>query len=350
MTDGIFILTRRNTLALAAGNDVPCLVKYGDTLIQNLIYKLVFVGAIWRAPTLITEVRKLDAALNAALCSDDCNEVFRQYFEASSPPTSPPPTISATQQDGTYTIRDAAWPDIVYRNDLQAIAQELLLENALPTSDLDRFALVLVLPPGTILSTSADSKTTPPRRNSMEGAAAINGQFTLTQSDDTQLGVYFCATVWNDGTNGAAVPAVDLPPTLQRPAAVHNPAWEPWENTCAALYHELGEVRLCPNIDKAPHVKNPCCPPQPGDKGVSDLDLGWLVWYPDTSGATMSDRGGWQEIGDLAVLWAEPLPQKVFCKGHTDTVKDVPIQALWSNELRRPFLPKNFTPQYPGLS
>jgi hypothetical protein len=280
-------------------------------VIPNLTYQTVFVGSIWHNAYLAAQADQLDAALNAALSSTSCNAVFTQYF--------PTGTMISASPNGKYDTLDVAWPEIVYRDDLKSMAQKLLNDGLLPASALDSFALVLVLPPGTILSIDAERGTIPNGLNSMEGLGAYHGQLTLQQSDGTPLPMYFCVAAWSDGSNGTAVPA-----------------WDPWENTCAALYHELGEVRLCPKIDNAPTVKHPPVPAPP------ITGLGWLAWYQSPD----QDEGGWQEAGDLAVIWAGALPQKVFCKGAINQLTDVPIQALWSNALKTPFIPQGFTPQH----
>jgi hypothetical protein len=308
-TDSILIFVRKPTLKAAHGKP-PNLQHFGDALIAELTYQTVFVGSIWQSAFLSSQAARLDAALNAALSSADCNEVFSQYFAAGT-------TISATPE-GNYLTLGVNWPQFVYRNDLKKFAQTLLDDGLLPTTALESFALALVLPPGTILSSDAEAGPTSQGPNSMEGLGAYHGQFDLEQ-DGSPLSLYFCATVWSDGSNGAAVPADGS-----------NPAWAPWENACAALYHELGEIRLCRNIDEAPHKET--CPPIP--------DLGWLVWYK-----TGDDDNPWKESGDLSLLWAGTLPQRVFCKGAVGAQTGVPIQALWSNDVCKPFFPQGFTPQ-----
>src|SRR6516165_4254073 len=45
----------------------------------------------------------------------------------------------------------------------------------------------------------------------------------------TPITVYYSVAVWSEGDNGIAIPG-----------------WEPWENACATLYHELNEARTDP--------------------------------------------------------------------------------------------------------
>ncbi len=309
-TDSILIFVRQPAVVTPPVGAIPNLKYYGGAVITDLTYKTFFVGSIWRTAYLAGEAARLDAALQAALSSADCNEVFAQYVP-------PGPKISAS---GSHDTLDTDWKEVFYSDDLKMLAQTLLNDASLPTSGLDNFALALVLPPGAILSADPSAGTIPQGYNSMEGLAGYHGQFELDQADGTKLQMYFCVSVWSDGSNGAAVPA-----------DANGAAWAPWENTCATLYHELSEVRMCPNIDSAPNHN--ADPPLP--------DLGWLVWYGSQEEEGEAD---WQEIADLSILWAGALPQKVFCKG-TIQGASVPIQALWSNQSRLPFIPKGFTPQ-----
>ena len=303
------LFRRRQTLAKPA--PPPNLVQYGDVLIASLTYQLVFVGSVWGTRYLELRAGHLEQALGAALSSPECNGVFTEYF----PPGTP---ITAAPRSGPITL-DVPWQPVVYRDDLEVMATAMLHDGMLPSTGLDSFALVMVLPPGTILS--SDPHAPPPGEdigkgtNSMEGLGAYHGQFNLQANDGSPRRVYFAVTAWSDGSNGTAVP----PGT--------HPAWQPWENACAGLYHELAELRLCRNIDEAPEAYVP--PPVAG--------LGWIVWYKDA----------WQESGDLSVLSAGATPQLVFCKGTVGDLPGVPIQALWSNAAKAPFIPPRFQPQLP---
>ena len=77
--------------------------------------------------------------------------------------------------------------------------------------------------------------------------------------------VYYGVSVWSDGENGTALPG-----------------WQPWENTCAGLYHELAEIRT-----------------NPDNEGDAPTKIwGWASCEGD-------------EIGDLAVSWAGDNPSLV---------------------------------------
>lgn len=302
-----------------AAQSIPNLEKYGDALISHLTYQVFFVGRVWKTDYLTQCARQLDAALQTSVTDPGCNQVFDQYFPKKG-------DVSATRRAG-YEVVDVDWKDYVFRDDLEGWAYDLYRTGRLPTGDLSSFVLSFVLPPGTVLSIAPTAAESIGQNNSMEGLGAYHGRFDFPGHSGTPP-IYFCVAVWSDGTNGAAVPAVG-----------EKPAWAPWENACAALYHELGESRLCPNIDDAPPTQTN--PPLP--------KLGWLVWYQPQQGIYVPPPTGsfWQEIGDLSIFWSGMRPQKVFCKRHNGDGSVVPIQALWSNVLRAPFFPTGYIPQEP---
>ncbi len=281
---------------------MPEIQFHGCPIIVDLSYRLFFIGSHWSSPFLTQQADLLDTALKAALQDTALNAVFDPYLTTGQ--TGP---VTATPA-GDRGIVAMNWQLILSRDDLQKIAQNLLNEGRLPRSDLDNFALALILPPGTVLLDPRDAVQT-----STKGLASIHGTFTLTDHG-APIAVYFCAAVWSDGSNGVAVPAFQ-----------DHPAWLPWENTCAALYHEMAELRTNRNIDEAPDSGGE---PPPGR-------LGWTVFY----------NGIWIELPDLPILWAEELPQKVFCKGTVGGMDGVPIQALWSKETAEPHLPSALVPQ-----
>ena len=275
---------------------------YGRPMIVDLSYRLFFLGSIWSSPFLTEQANKLETALTAALSDPTLNGVFDQYL---APGQTGPATATTA---GNRAIVAMDWPAVLTRDDLHKIAQGLLTNGRLPKTGLDSYALALILPPGTILIDPRDAV-----QSSAKGLASIHGTFHLTDQGNA-VSVYFCAAVWSDGTNGVSVPAFQA-----------NAAWLPWENTCAALYHEMAELRTNPNVDDAPD----------DDSAPPENRLGWTVRF----------KGKWLELPDMPVLWAEDLPQKVFCKGSVGGVDNVPIQVLWSKQHVAPHLPLTFTPQ-----
>ena len=87
--------------------------------------------------------------------------------------------------------------------------------------------------------------------------------------------------------------------------------WEPWENVCATLYHELQEVRTNPDFEEADRTGNVHL-------------LGWT-----------SDSGN--EIGDFPVTEAGPHLELVFKRVPVAAAPHTaPIQLMWSNRVHGP--------------
>jgi hypothetical protein len=291
--------------------DVQC---FGCPEIIDLSYGLFLVGNVWKTRYLAEQATRLEKHLQSALEDATLNSVFDEYKQDAK--------VQVTAKQTARHIIEIDWPSVVDRDLLQRLGQGLLSNGQLPESGLESYALTMVLPPGTILLDKMLGVT------SMNGQASIHGAFTLN-SDGKDVEVYFCAAVWSDGSNGVAIPAFTDPEK-----AIDRPAWLPWENTCAALYHEIAELRTNKNIDHVPY------PLKPG----SDVpkSVGWGVIYRSPYYPT-----GFAEVPDLPIGWAETFPQKVFCKGSAGGLSGVPIQALWSNKVGGPYFPPGFTPQMP---
>ncbi len=281
---------------------VPTLTFHGCPIIVDLSYRLFFIGSNWASPYLTQQADRLDTALRAALQDTALNTVFDSYL---APGQTGPVTAAPSGERGIVSMD---WPSCLSRDDLHKIAQTLLNEGRLPRTGLDDYALALILPPGTVLLDPRDAV-----QSSTKGLASIHGTFHLTDHG-APMAVHFCAAVWSDGSNGVAVPAFQ-----------DHPAWLPWENTCAALYHEMAELRTNRNIDEAP---------ESGGEPPSGR-LGWTVHY----------AGKWIEPPDLPILWAGELPQKVFCKGTVGGVDGVPIQVMWAKDATEPHMPSALVPQ-----
>jgi hypothetical protein len=294
--------------------EIPKAQHFGCPEITELSYGLFLVGKVWKTHYLAEQATCLETRLKAALQDPTLNSVFHQYMSDAEAP------ITATQI--ASQIIEIDWPSVVDRNLLQDLAQDLLLTGQLPESGFENYALTMVLPPGTILLDRMLGVT------SMHGQASVHGAFTLDK-DGKDVVVYFCAAVWSDGSNGVAIPAFADPVK-----SIDRPAWLPWENTCAALYHEIAEVRTNKNIDLVPYPLRP-------DSKVP-ASVGWGVIYRSPYYPT-----AFAEVPDLPISWAKKFPQKVFCKGSAGDLNGVPIQALWSNKDAGPYFPPGFTPQMP---
>jgi hypothetical protein len=132
----------------------------------------------------------------------------------------------------------------------------------------------------------------------------------ISESIATQEGIYYGVSAWSDGQNGVAVPR-----------------WEPWQSVCAALYHELAEIRLNPNVGKF--------------DSTSPNDVGWVVpQQVNLTNPTWKVRQG-SEIGDLALDWASvnrdvAFPLNVFERRTIGGV-DCPMHHLWNNQSCQPW-------------
>lgn len=293
--------------------EIPNVRSFGCPEITNLSYGLFLVGKVWNTRYLAQQATCLEAHLKAALQDSILNSLFDEYKHDEGP-------ITATQV--SKGIIQIEWPSVVDRGLLETLAQSLLSNGQLPETGLENYALTMVLPPGTILLDRMLDVT------SMNGQASIHGAFTL-ERDGKDVVIYFCAAAWSDGSNGVAIPAFTDPQK-----SIDRPAWLPWENTCAALYHEIAELRTNKNVDLVPYPLKP--------DSVIPESVGWGVihkspYYP----------AGFAEVPDLPIGWAEAYPQKVFCKGPVGGLIGVPIQALWSNRRGRPYFPRGFRPQMP---
>ncbi|MGH7155835.1 MAG: hypothetical protein ACREF3_18055 [Acetobacteraceae bacterium] len=277
----------RATLASALS-----LQDYGGSTIQDLSYKAFYIGAAWNAATLRAQRASLDTALATAMTDPTLNQVFPQYFNAK------PVTAKPLQSDQCLFLNKVDWQPYFYNDDVVSMIASLYGGNQLPPGDLRTFCLILVLPPGTILY-QAPNPATPGESNeksaggftdSMDGLASYHSAAVM--KDGTRI--YYAVTVWSDGENGAAIPG-----------------WQPWENVCAGLYHELAETRTNPDLTKLPPNKN----------------WGWASVDGD-------------EIGDLSVIWAGDDPAKVFVKDIAG-ISGVPVALLWSDKEHGPFDPRS---------
>jgi len=292
-TRGIVKMSKGPTHAIFPAYADEDLKKRGGRTMRDMSYKTFYVGSGWSSGALATARQKLDAALAAAMTDPKLNEIAGQYFT--------PPAITATALPSA--ILDAPSKHTFDRGDIQAFTAKVHGDGSLSGIALDSCVLNFVLPPGAKLSTKGGQQpagqahhgqTGMPQEDegdSLDGLGGYHGSFRTGQPAVT---LYYAAAVWSDGENGIPVRG-----------------WEPWENVCATLYHELQEVRTNPDFEEANHT---------GNRHL----LGWT-----------SDSGN--EIGDFPVTEAGPHLELVFKRvpvaapPHT-----APIQLMWSNRVHGP--------------
>ena len=184
------------------------------------------------------------------------------------------------------------WSSKVLQSDVEKYVKDLLRapgDSGFPPDEAGKtFVAVFVLPPGTILDGPRGET-----ENSLRGLAAYHDWFEYT--GPPKRTVYYAVAAWSDGQNGCA-----------------KPGWQPWQNTCAALYHELAEVRTNPDVRKDPP------------------DQGWYVDMPDHP---------LTELADLPIIWAGPHPQVMMQEVKLQNGSTVPIQFMWSNAKQAPWDP-----------
>ena len=180
-------------------SDIDTLKDYGGPKVAQLTYQLAYVGSLWKRPnsSLVGLRQKLDDALKAAMTAgvgpNDLNGFLPQYF--------PGETVTANAL--ASTVIDGEWPEFVGVAELEAFAK-----NFTQQPSLDKFGLLFVLPPGTILKWKSASARL---NNSMAGVGGFDSAVTFP---DGKV-VYYAVVVWSDGENGTAVPG-------------QTPPWEPW--------------------------------------------------------------------------------------------------------------------------
>ena len=141
-------------------------------------------------------------------------------------------------------------------------------------------ATFFVVGPGTVLNGPDDENTLDDGLHAFHYYSILSGNRKA----------YYAVAAWGDGSYG-----------------ISKSDWEPWQNTCAMLYHEFAELITNPDVDST----------KPSEKG-------WFV----------GKLGDEREIADLSVeYYADPRDafEKVAVSGG-----DVPIQLLWSNAAGKP--------------
>jgi hypothetical protein len=289
------------------------LSSHSDRKIQNLTYKVFYIGSgsLWGA--LDAERQNIDACLEAAMTDTSLNTVFEQYFDQQ--------TVCTSVIPSALVNPEMAWPPSVCRQDfkkwiLMLYDNNELLAKGSSYDDYQSFAVLFVCPPGTILDDTDDggggSQNARPDSDAAHGnslSKGIGGFHSFFTNVDGRT-IYYAASTWSDGENGAAVPGAT-------PGAE---GWAPWKNVCAALYHELAEIRTNPDV---------AC------EGKAD-------WYQDTK----DKPNDGPEIGDLPILYGIyqcQQPARYFQEVGVDGLKHndgkAPIELLWSNHDNEPWHP-----------
>lgn len=278
---------RQHVVQQLAHNSLQ-LQNFGGKTITDLTYQPVFLGEAWQSGLLRELGGKLTTHLARAMESPELNKVFKQYFNGH---------VSAKPLDAKLYLyvgadghADVSWKPYFYGEDIQHTIAFLHGQGALPR-DLANSAVLLLLAPGTILFKRNDPSGTDVSTgftDSMGGLASYHHYVDLGKDR-----VYYAVSVWSDGENGAAIPG-----------------WQPWESTCAGVYHELAETRTNPNIT---------------GEIPTDKIWGWA-----------SSEG--EEIGDLSLDWAGDDPTQVF-KRDLPRLDGVPVELLWSNAIQQPYMP-----------
>jgi hypothetical protein len=262
---------------------LPNAEAHDGRAIAALTYRVFFVGTIWRnVAKLAQNADALATALDGALQDDRLNQVFAQYLPKGAQATARPILPK--------TVIERDWPSVMPQSDLLQQIEDLLVradDPRIPSdTDFGNFVVLFVLPPNTILGAPQGETA-----NSLRGLAAYHDRFVKDGRT-----IYYAVAAWSDGQNGGA-----------------KPGWEPWQNTCAALYHEIAEVRTNPDIGKdAP-------------------DRGWFVDIPPDHMLT--------EVADLPIMWAGQKPHTMMQEVALQNGTRVPIQLIWSNAKQKPWDP-----------
>ncbi|KVT31712.1 hypothetical protein WK51_26365 [Burkholderia ubonensis] len=275
------------------------LVYRGGRTIPNLSYKSFYIGKAWVDGAQAAARQHLDSALAAAMSDPTLNEIVSQYFGGSTIMSTPLPSA----------VLDVPVQLVYDMGDIQALALKTFMSGALGAIDLDNCVINFVLPPGAVLSSDGGSEMQiPPARrrlpgtpenedaDSKHGLGGYHGSIHI-QHPGRSITLYYAAAVWSEGDNGIAVDG-----------------WEPWENACATLYHELNEARTDPDVDDA----------------IRTGDRRWVGWNSNSG----------DEIGDFPIDEAGSNLKLVFKKVEVATEPRIaPIQLLWSNRVHGPEAP-----------
>ena len=262
------------------------LVFRGGRMLPDMSYKIFYVGDIWATPPLSDFRRQLDIALAAAMSDPGLNDIVGQYFAGS-------PILTTALPSAVLNV---PVQDVVNKDDVQGFVKQLFTSGDLSDIDFPNCVVNFVLPPGAVLSSDGGGEAH--EADSRNGLGGYHGSIRV-QAQGNSADVLYAVAVWSEGRNGIAIPG-----------------WQPWENVCATLYHELNEARTDPDVEDA----------------IRTGDIRSIGWN--------SAQG--QEIGDFPIEEAAGDLGLVFKK--VDIAADprtVPIQLMWSNRVHGPEAPES---------
>jgi hypothetical protein len=271
----------------------------GGRTLPQMSYKTFYVGSAWASGAQAASRASLDEALSAAMTNAGLNEIVGQYFSGSEIVTQPLPSA----------VLDLPVQQEFDKGDIHELAERVYMSGALSALDLATCIVNFVLPPGAILSSDGGGEArarigrrAPPgtpdveEEDSRNGLGGYHGSIHIMHPAKP-ITVYYSVAVWSEGDNGIAIPG-----------------WQPWENACATLYHELNEARTDPDVEDA----------------IRTGDIRWIGW---------NSRSG-EEIGDFPIEEAGANLPLVFQKVEVASPPGaVPIQLLWSNRIHGPEAP-----------
>ncbi len=154
------------------------------------------------------------------------------------------------QKTATWT-GDASIGNVI-RSRLEDIAKELVHSSWDKTWGCNPLGnpnavMVLVLPPGAILSMNPEDMTPNRPIALMNSLGGIHGHFDIVPSTSgSAQKLYFCAAVWSEELTSG--------PFKGQKNGVTVEGWSAWQNTCAVLYKELVQFRTDPDVDMLPGV------------------------------------------------------------------------------------------------
>lgn len=214
-TVGPFIFRPLSPVERKFARNLPNLLPHNYRAIQNLSYKVFYLGNIWSTLSpespLYTGRMNIDTSLAAAMTDSHLNSIFSQYFPTTHFPSS---VVTTTPPAQSYTIDviDTAWPVSIDQKTLETdLLESATVQDQLQGESLDSFAVMFVLPPETVLLDSANE-------SSLRGLGGYHSAY----ADKSGKTIYYGAVPWSDGENGAA-----------------KPHWDPWKNVCAGQIGDL---------------------------------------------------------------------------------------------------------------
>ena len=294
---GLAASRRETAIAPAPEED---LVFRGGRMLPDMSYKIFYVGDVWATSPLSDFRRQLDFALAAAMSDPALNDIVGQYFAGS-------PILTTALPSAVLNV---PVQDVVNKDDVKGFVKQLFTSGDLSDIDFPNCAVNFVLPPGAVLSSDGGGEAharralpkpgTPEAEeaDSRNGLGGYHGSIRV-QAQGNSADVLYAVAVWSEGSNGIAIPG-----------------WQPWENVCATLYHELNEARTDPDVEDA----------------IRTGDIQSIGWN-SAQGQEIGDFPIEEAGGDLGLVF-----KKVNIAADPGTV---PIQLMWSNRVHGPEAPES---------